>query len=79
MRDPIDENIHKYREEHARAFHFDLAAVCEDLRAFQQPRNLKVVRLPPKRIGRNLSPAIPFSCIDDVRTGDGDMAHAWRS
>lgn len=48
MKDPINEEIHKYRAEHARKFKFDLAAICEDLR--EQSHNLKVVRLPPKRI-----------------------------
>ena len=50
MRDPINAEIHKYREEHARQFNFDVRAICEDLRAMQQASNLKVVRLPPKRI-----------------------------
>ena len=49
MKDPIHEEIHKYRAEHARKFNFDLAAICEDLK--EQSRNLKTVRLPPKRIG----------------------------
>jgi hypothetical protein len=49
MRDPINEELHKYREEHARKFNFDLAAICKDLK--DRSRNLKVVRLPPKRIG----------------------------
>ena len=48
MKDPINEEIHKYRAEHARKFKYDLTAICEDLR--EQSRNLKVVRLPPKRI-----------------------------
>jgi hypothetical protein len=48
MKDPIHEEIHKYREEHARKFNFDLAAICKDLR--ERSRNLKVVRLPPKKI-----------------------------
>ena len=51
MRDSINEEVHKYRAEHAREFHFDLAATCDDLRAFQETRGLKVVRLPPKTIG----------------------------
>lgn len=51
MKDPINEEIHKYRAEHARKFNFDLAAICEDLRALQRSRNLKAVRLPAKRIG----------------------------
>jgi hypothetical protein len=51
MKDPINEEIHKYRDEHARKFNFDLAAICADLRLLQQSSNLKVVRLPPHRIG----------------------------
>lgn len=50
MKDPINEEIHRYREEHARKFNFDLRAICEDLRAVQQASNLKVIRLPPQRI-----------------------------
>lgn len=50
MKDPIVEEIHKHRLEHARKFNFDLAAICEDLRAMQRSGDLKVVRLPPKRI-----------------------------
>jgi len=50
MKDPINEEIHKYRTEHARKFNFDLSAMCEDLKAFQQSNNLKVVRLASKRI-----------------------------
>lgn len=50
MTGPIDEGLHRYREEHTRKFNFDLAAIGEDLRALQRSRNLKVVRLPPKRI-----------------------------
>ena len=51
MTDPINEEIHRYRAERGRKFKFDLAAMCGDLRAFQEARGLKVVRLPPKRIG----------------------------
>ena len=51
MKDPINEELHRYREEHARRFNFDLAAICKDLK--EQSRNLKVVRLPPKRISPN--------------------------
>lgn len=48
MKDPIHEELHKYRAEHARAFNFDLAAICTDLKA--RSRHLKVVRLPAHRI-----------------------------
>jgi hypothetical protein len=47
-RDPINDEIHKHREEHARKFNFDLGAICKDLK--ERPRNLKVVRLPAKKI-----------------------------
>ena len=50
MKDPIVEEIHKYREEHARKFNYDLDAICDDLRAMQRARGFKVVRLPPQRI-----------------------------
>lgn len=48
MKDPINEEIHKYRAEHARKFNFDLDAICKDLK--EQSSNLKTVRLPAKRI-----------------------------
>lgn len=48
MRDPIKEEIHKHREEHARKFNFDLAGICKDRK--ERSRNLNVVRLPPKKI-----------------------------
>lgn len=47
MKDPINEEIHKYRQEHARKFNFDLGAICKDLK--ERSRDLKVVRLPAKR------------------------------
>lgn len=49
MKDPINEEIHKYRQQHARKFNFDLAAICADLK--ERSRDIKVVRLPAKRIG----------------------------
>ena len=48
MKYPINEEIHKYRAEHAREFNFDLTAICKDLK--ERSRNLKTVRLPAKRI-----------------------------
>ncbi|MCU0916704.1 MAG: hypothetical protein MUC88_19400 [Planctomycetes bacterium] len=41
MKDPINEEIHKHREEHARQFNYDVRAICDDLRALQQSANLK--------------------------------------
>jgi hypothetical protein len=50
MGDPIIEELRRHRLEHARKFNFDLAAICEDLRALQREEGLKVVRLPPNRL-----------------------------
>jgi hypothetical protein len=48
MKDPIQAEIHKYREEHARKFNFDLTAISKDLR--ERSDSLKVIRLPPKKM-----------------------------
>jgi len=49
-KDPILEDIHKYREEYAKSFNYDLKAMFEDLRKKQMSRGRKVVKLPIKRI-----------------------------
>jgi hypothetical protein len=49
IRDPINEELHTYRQQHARKFNFDLIAICKDLR--ERSRNLNVVRLRSNRIG----------------------------
>jgi hypothetical protein len=68
MKDPINEEIHKYREEQARRFNFDLAALCRDLRAWQRTHQLKVVRLPPQKISprkeNGVRPALYRTYID---------------
>ena len=50
MKDPINEEIHKYRAEHARKFNFDLAAICRDLK--RRSSKLKTVKLPAKKINQ---------------------------
>jgi hypothetical protein len=50
MRDPIVEEVRKYRMEHTRRFKGDLAAICADLRAIQLASGHQVVRLRPKRL-----------------------------
>jgi hypothetical protein len=49
-RDPIVEEIRRYREEYAARFNYDLAAICRDLRERQKQSGRKVVSLPPKRL-----------------------------
>ena len=48
-KDTILEEIHKYREEYAKSFNYDLKAMFEDLRKKQIAHGRKVVKLPIKR------------------------------
>lgn len=50
MRDPIVEEVRKYRMEHTRKFQGDLSAICADLRAIQEASGHEVVRLAPRRL-----------------------------
>ncbi|MBW4618320.1 MAG: hypothetical protein KME17_02900 [Cyanosarcina radialis HA8281-LM2] len=45
----IIEEIHKYREEYARSFNYDLNAMFEDLRKKQIASGRKFVKLPIRR------------------------------
>lgn len=47
--DPIVEQIHKFRQEHARKFDFDLRAIFEDLKAQEDKSKRKIISLPIKR------------------------------
>lgn len=48
-KDEILEEIHKYREEYARSFNYDLNAIFDDLRKKQIAHGHRVVTLPIKR------------------------------
>jgi len=50
MKDPIVEEVRKYRMEHTAKFHGDLDAICEDFRRIQETCGRKVVRLPAVRL-----------------------------
>ncbi|MBT8420119.1 MAG: hypothetical protein KJO08_04570 [Gammaproteobacteria bacterium] len=47
-KDPIVEEIHKYRDEYARQFNYDLHAICEDIRKKQGQDGRRVVHLSPR-------------------------------
>jgi hypothetical protein len=49
MKDPIVEEVRKYRMEHTRKFRGDLSAICADLRSIQIASGYKVVRLSPRK------------------------------
>ncbi len=59
MNDPIVQEVRRARDEHARKFNYDLAAICADLRNIQSTCGHKVVRLPsrPARRSTVLQPA----------------------
>ena len=47
--DPIVEQIHKIREEHAREFNFDLQAICDDLKEQEKKSVHQIVSLPIRK------------------------------
>ena len=52
MKDPIVEEVRKYRMEHTRKFQGDLSAICADLRYVQIVSGHKIVRLSPRKLDR---------------------------
>jgi len=52
-KDEILEELYRIREEHAKAFNYDLQAICDDLRQKQSSSDRKVISQPfkcPKQI-----------------------------
>jgi hypothetical protein len=49
MKDPIVEEVRKYRMEHTQKFKGDLIAICADLCSVQKASGHEVVRLSPKK------------------------------
>lgn len=47
MKDPIVEEVRRYRMEHTRKFGGDLKLICEDLRRLQRESGCRVVRRSP--------------------------------
>jgi hypothetical protein len=50
MRDPIVEEVRKWRMEHTKRFGGDLSAICADLRSVQEASGHEVVRLTPRKL-----------------------------
>ena len=48
MKDPIVEEVRRYRMEHTRKFGGDLRRICEDLRRIQRESGGQIVRRAPK-------------------------------
>ena len=63
-KDEIVEEIHKYREEYAKSFNYDLKAIFDDLREKQIASGRKFVKLPIKRVSnKSLQPTAEGSEI----------------
>lgn len=58
MKDPIVEEIRKYRMEHTRRFGGDLHLICEDLRKKEKALGGRLVQLEPRRL-----PDRRLSCV----------------
>ena len=68
MNDPIIDEIRKYRDEHAKAFNYDLKLICEDLRKKQTERNVKVVDLSANKQQGKLQvseSSLPYKSLPD--------------
>jgi hypothetical protein len=52
LKDPIIEEIHKIREEHARKFNYNLSEIFNDLKEQERKSGRKFVSLPIKRSAR---------------------------
>ena len=50
LKDPIVDEIHKIREEHAQKFNFDLKKIYKDLKTQEKKSRYKTVSLPIKRL-----------------------------
>ncbi|GAB4207228.1 MAG: hypothetical protein Fur006_64970 [Coleofasciculaceae cyanobacterium] len=48
-KDEVLEEIYTIREEHAKAFNYDLKAICEDLRKKQAASNRQIISIPLKQ------------------------------
>ena len=47
-KDPIVEEVRKFREAHARKFNYDLKKICQDLKEKEKKYGNRVVSLLPK-------------------------------
>jgi hypothetical protein len=50
MKDSIVEEVRRARDEYAKKHHYDLDAICEDLRKQQNLNGRKVISFPPKKV-----------------------------
>ena len=56
-RDPIVEEVRRWREEYAARFNYDITAICREARERQKTSERKIVSLPAKRVASTASPS----------------------
>ena len=71
MHDPIVSEVRRARDEHARSFGYDLAAICEDIRKHQLSCGHPVVRLGREDGDANKSMLVPSEARDVGIERDG--------
>jgi hypothetical protein len=49
-RDPIVDEVRKFRDAYAKHFQYDLEAICRDIRVKQTQSGKQMVSLPPKLV-----------------------------
>ncbi|MDR4497287.1 MAG: hypothetical protein MRK02_05085 [Candidatus Scalindua sp.] len=54
MKDPIVEEVRKFRDEHSKKFNYNLDAIWEDFKAHQLNCGHKIIRLQPKKLANKL-------------------------
>jgi len=54
--DPIIDEVRQFRDAYAKHFHYDLEAICRDIRAKQIQSGKKVVSLPPRPVEAPMVP-----------------------
>lgn len=73
-KDPIVEEVRKWRDEYAARFNYDLHAICRDLRASQEASGRECVSFQPKRIGSLTAPESQPESADDIENASGPSA-----
>lgn len=59
MKDPIVDEVRRFRLEHTRKCNYNLDTICNDIRAIQADCGHKIVRLPAKKITDDLCVTLP--------------------
>ena len=69
MKDPIVEEIRRFRNEHSEQFDYDLDAICENYKTHQMRVGTRLVRLKPKTANKAIHPTT--SSLRSSAAGDG--------